>query len=252
MILPSSKDYRMNVTSPMAARRTAISRCGAVAWIVGAAQFFLAHLIVQSAWKNPSYSWSRNNVSDLGNIHCGPWGDNARQVCSPLHNLMNGAIVIEGAMLVVGLIAVSSLWRGTITSRIARTFLVVAGLAIILVGLVPADRDENLHVLGALLITFFGNVGLILTGLVARREGVKTPRILAISIGVIGALATGLFFSGNYLGLGMGGMERFAVFGMQIWSFITGFYLLVRPPLNPHGASRPPELASSRLGSRPR
>ncbi|MCM2420595.1 DUF998 domain-containing protein [Streptomyces sp. RKAG293] len=195
------------------------TRAGAVAWIVGAAQFFLIHLIVQLSWKNPSYSWSRNNVSDLGNLRCGPWGDNKRYVCSPLHNLMNVGIALEGLLLLTGLIVIGSLWE----RRLAQGLLCVAAGAWIMVGFVPADSNENLHVLGALLVTVFGNLGLILHGWRHQR---RPDRVLALCLGLAGLLATFLFFAQIYLGLGMGGMERFAVFGMQAWTFVTGCLLL--------------------------
>ena len=45
-------------------------------------------------------------------------------------------------------------------------------------------------------------------------------------IGMIGLIATRLFFNHNYLGLGMGGMERLAVFNLQTWTLLMGCYLL--------------------------
>jgi hypothetical membrane protein len=201
-------------------------RCGAVIWVLGAIQFFSLLLIVQSAWTTP-YSWSLNTVSDLGNMHCQPWGDDARYVCSPLHGFMDTSIVIEGIFIVVGVILIRSLWRQMFLSRAARNLLVIAGLAIILVGLVPADVNENLHVLGALFITVCGNLGLMLTGFASRASHMRGIRILAVAMGSLGLIATGLFFSGHYLGLGMGGMERFAVFTVQIWTFVAGGSLLI-------------------------
>jgi hypothetical protein len=52
-------------------------RWGSAAWIVGAVQFFATHVIVELAWPRP-YSWARNNISDLGNVRCGSWGDDGR------------------------------------------------------------------------------------------------------------------------------------------------------------------------------
>src|SRR6266545_4266427 len=105
-----------------------VTRLGALAWVFGTLQFFVCHLIVQFAWQ-PPYSWSRNNVSDLGNVYCGPWGDNARYVCSPLHNLMNASFIVHGILLVAGVLLLRALWGSGCLSQIARSFLVIAGLA---------------------------------------------------------------------------------------------------------------------------
>ena len=97
-------------------RGLAVTRLGALAWIVGAVQFFVCHLIVQSAWPTP-YSWSLNNVSDLGNVYCEPWGDNGRYVCSPLHDLMNVSFVVDGLLIITGVVLIGSLWSRALTSR---------------------------------------------------------------------------------------------------------------------------------------
>lgn len=86
-----------------------IDRIGAAAWVLGTIQFFICHLIVEFAWPTP-YSWSLNNVSDLGNVYCQPWGDNARYVCSPLHSLMNVSFVIHGMLIIAGVVLIRSLW----------------------------------------------------------------------------------------------------------------------------------------------
>lgn len=80
-------------------------RIGYVAWIVGVAQFFAVQGIVESAWARPAYSWARNNISDLGNVHCGlrTWPE-SRYICSPEHGLMNGSFIVLGVLLVVGFV----------------------------------------------------------------------------------------------------------------------------------------------------
>lgn len=81
---------------------------------------------------------------------------------------------------------------------------------------------------GALPITFLGNSGLILAGIASSTRFSWRVRLLGSVIGMIGLIATLLFFSGHYLGLGMGGMERFAVFNVQTWTLFMGSYLLVK------------------------
>jgi hypothetical membrane protein len=203
------------------------SRTAAWAWVLGTAQFLVLHFIVQLVWTKP-YSWALNNVSDLGNVSCQPWGDNARDVCSPWHAWMNTAFVLEGLCIVAGVVFSSRLWGRSWTAWTARALLILAGVGYVLAGLFPADINENVHVLGALFIAVLGNMGLIMTGQ-SLATGYRPLRLLASGIGLVGCVATGLFFSGTYLGLGMGGMERLAVLNLQTWTLIAGLFILRSP-----------------------
>ncbi|MFD7031378.1 DUF998 domain-containing protein [Streptomyces sp. NPDC059917] len=214
-------------------------RIGYSAWIVGVVQFFVVHGIAQSAWARP-YSWARNNISDLGNAHCALQAEpEARYVCSPEHGLMNVSFVALGVLLVLGCaLTGSSLWRRGPAAIAARLLLAGAGAGFVLVGLAPADVNENQHVLGALLIMATGNIGLVLAGL-GLAAHVPTP--LRWGTGLLGAAAVaalGLFLSHHYLGLGMGGMERVAAFPLLIWALAVGVRGVGRPLPVGTGASR--------------
>ncbi|CAL9300718.1 DUF998 domain-containing protein [Streptomyces sp. SudanB182_2057] len=205
-------------------------RIAGAAWLAGVAQFFAVHGIAQSAWDRP-YSWARNNISDLGNARCAVQPDpTPRYVCSPEHGLMNGSFVVLGALLVVGVVLSGPLWRRGATARVARVLLAGAGAGFVLAGLAPADTSENVHVLGALLIMGTGNAGLLLAGAGLTPHGPALSRRAAGPLGVVALAACGLFLSGHYLGLGMGGMERVAVFPVLVWALLTGAYGLLRPP----------------------
>ena len=69
--------------------------------------FFVGQVIAQSAW--PSFSLLDNHVSDLGNTACGPWLAYA-YVCSPLHAVMNAALVLSGVLTLAGLYLTYDLW----------------------------------------------------------------------------------------------------------------------------------------------
>ncbi|MDN3265012.1 DUF998 domain-containing protein [Streptomyces sp. CSDS2] len=204
-------------------------RIAGAAWLAGVAQFLAVHGIAQSAWDRP-YSWARNNISDLGNARCAFQPDpTPRYVCSPEHGLMNGSFVVLGALLVVGVVLSGPLWRRGATARVARVLLAGAGAGFVLAGLAPADTSENQHVLGALLIMGTGNIGLLAAGAGLAPEA---PALLRRAGGLLGAVALGacgLFLSGNYLGLGMGGMERVAAFPLLVWASAVGTYGLVGP-----------------------
>ncbi|MGW1006956.1 DUF998 domain-containing protein [Streptomyces sp. NPDC002520] len=198
------------------------ARIGYVAWVAGVVQFFVAHVIVESAWTRP-YSWVRNNISDLGNAHCAMQSEpQSRYVCSPEHGLMNASFVALGTLFVVGVVFAGAVFRRGATAIIARCLLTCAGVGFVLAGLAPADVHENQHVLGALLIMAIGNIGLVLAG-VGLADEVSGPLHWATSLlGVTAMTAFGLFLSHRYLGLGMGGMERVAVFPLLAWALSAG------------------------------
>ncbi|MEU3401448.1 DUF998 domain-containing protein [Streptomyces filamentosus] len=219
-------------------------RIGYGAWVVGVVQFFVVHGVVESAWARP-YSWARNNISDLGNASCAWQAEpEPRYVCSPEHGLMNGSFVALGVLLVVGVVLTGGglrrggLWRGGPAAFLGRLLLGGAGAGFVLAGLAPADVDENLHVLGALLVMGGGNVGLVLAG-AGLADRVRPPlRWATVVLGVVAVTALGLFLSRHYLGLGMGGMERAAAFPLLLWALTAGVPGLVGRPAGPASPRR--------------
>jgi len=171
-------------------------RFGALVWLAGVVLFFALHLYAEAAWKNPDYSWAANNISDLGNVYCQPWGDDRRFVCSPRHDAMNAGFVIQGAAMLIGLAAVSLRRAGS-----ARTWTA-----------------------GALLIMILGNIGLAL----GPAMPAEPPRLrwTAPVLGAVGIAGAALFFTGNDPGLGLGGMERVAAYPMLAWMLISGLVIL--------------------------
>jgi hypothetical membrane protein len=202
-------------------------RLGAFAFILATVQFYIIHLIVESAWPR-SYSWLLYNISDLGNVTCGMWNgsDNLRYVCSPLHTWMNLSLMAQGSLLVLGVISTWNAWRSKVVNIAPRILLIMVGIGWFLAGFYPADVNENLHVLGAFLIFFLGNIGIILLEAPMRIKAKRAFRRLSILLGVIGLTTTVLFLNHTYLGLGMGGMERLAVFPLQLWFLFTGYVFL--------------------------
>ncbi|MBX7547733.1 DUF998 domain-containing protein [Streptomyces sp. tea 10] len=198
------------------------ARIGYVAWVAGAAQFFVAHVIVESAWSRP-YSWARNNISDLGNVHCAlQSAPEPRYVCSPEHGVMNASFVALGTLLVVGAVCAGTVWGRGATARVGRSLVACAGVGFAVAGLAPADVHENQHVLGALLIMAAGNIGLVLTGVGLAKEAPGPLRWATSLLGATAITSFGLFLSHRYLGLGMGGMERAAAFPLLAWALFIG------------------------------
>ncbi|MFJ4666366.1 DUF998 domain-containing protein [Kitasatospora purpeofusca] len=187
------------------------------------AQFFAVHKIAESAWASP-YSWAHNNISDLGNALCAVQPEpEPRYICSPRHALMNGSFVTLGVLLVLGVILTAGvLWRRNRTAATARVLLAGAGAGFALVGLAPADTNENQHVLGALLIMATGNIGLVLTGFGLSQRIPSALRRGSTALGATALAALGLFLSHQYAGLGMGGTERAAAFPLLLWALVAG------------------------------
>ena len=198
---------------------------GACAWIAVTPIFLVSQLLAARRWAKPRYSWSRNNISDLGNVNCGPWGEDGRYVCSPLHAVANSGFAVTGVLIVIGVVG---LWRSAYRSNVvAGALVLLAGLGYLAAGLAPADQHENIHVvLGAVPIFFAGNLGLLLPALGNRSRSLAS-RASAALLGVIGLAGTVLFLLGRYLGLGMGGMERIAAFPLPIFLSVSGLAAVI-------------------------
>jgi hypothetical membrane protein len=198
----------------------------AIAWTAGALLFTAFNIAAQAAWKTP-YSLRNNNISDLGNRYCRYTGsDNPprRYICSPIHTAFDAAMVVTGLLLAAGALLTTILWRRGGLAWVARILIAVGGFGYVLAGIWPADIDLNLHVLGAFLLMGGGNVGLLLAGFAARPP-LRWP---ALILGLAALAATVLHFGKHYLGLGMGGSERIAVFALPLWALLSGAYLLKR------------------------
>ncbi|MDT0457305.1 DUF998 domain-containing protein [Streptomyces sp. DSM 41527] len=205
------------------------TRIGAAAWIVAAVQFLVVQLVVEAGWRIP-YSWAANNISDLGNISCRIWDDSRpRYVCSPLHDAMNASFAVHGVLLLVGMLLAGACWgRGGISVS-SRILLASSAGGWVLVGLVPADVDENLHVGGALLIMGLGNLGLLLTGFSSRGSLFGGLRSVTLSIAVVAGLAAWMFFGQHDPGIGLGALERIAACALDVWSLVMALVILRAP-----------------------
>lgn len=166
------------------------------------------------------YSLLRNTISDLGNTVCSVY--DKRFVCSPVHGIMNASFIILGITMVIGSVLIYGQFRKHATNRVGFSFMSLAGLGTILVGLFPENSIRLLHLTGALLPFLLGNIGIILLGL--SLDIPRNLRYYSIISGAIALAALALFVTHNYLGLGIGGMERIAAYPQTMWLIVFGIY----------------------------
>jgi hypothetical membrane protein len=201
-------------------------RLGAIAWIL-AAQFFVAQVVVASAWSGP-FDLTERYISDLGNTVCGPYPPGSSTiVCSPWHAWMNASFILLGITMGAGGLLTRKAFRHDGLALAARICFVMAGAGVALVGLFPENVDMTLHAAGAGLNFVLGNVALVLFGLTFAPVD-RAWRWLGIAAGCVGLAGTALFVSDLYLGLGAGGMERVAAYPMPLWQIAMGLMLLRR------------------------
>lgn len=136
---------------------------------------------------------------------------------------MNLSVLVVTALLVVGAgLTWRALGRGGAV-RTAQVFLLSGAAGFGLVGLYPADVDENWHVLGALLIFIGFNLGPVAAGFARRGTLLGDLRRVSLALGVLALAGTVLFLAQVDVGIGIGGMERIPVFVPLLWVGIVGW-----------------------------
>jgi hypothetical membrane protein len=196
---------------------------GAMFWVLNA-QYFIVQIIVATAWSRHDYSWANNTISDLANTHCGFYGD--RFVCSPLHAIMNVSFIMVGVTIISGAILLKQELASSITARLGFGCMALAGVGAILIGLFPENSISSLHIIGAALSFVLGNLGMLVLYASLKRLP-RALRAYTLISGMVGLIALALFMGNIYLGLGIGGMERFVSYPQTIWMIVFGSYLLL-------------------------
>ncbi|GAA4966148.1 DUF998 domain-containing protein [Actinoplanes utahensis] len=198
----------------------------AICWAAVAPLFLTANVAVGLAWTDPAFSWATNNISDLGNVTCGGWDTTRpRYVCSPWHDAMNLAFLLTSALLIAGLLFTWRHWGDGPAVRWGRRLLLSGAIGLGLAGAFPADVDENVHLLAAVLVFFGGNLGLIAAGCVRDGTLMAPLRRVTLALGVLGIVGSALFLAQQGPVVGIGGMERVAVFPLPVWACYAAFRL---------------------------
>jgi hypothetical membrane protein len=187
---------------------TASTRQYIGAWsVLSVLQYFAAESAVIGAWAGPQpYDRRTGYISDLGAVNCGLY--DGRDVCSPLHWLMNASFVVQGLGMLLGALLLSSgllcvaaragvrvpggpsrkpwlaaLWMRVLTGT--------AGAGTVIVGLVPEDVGSGWHFAGALMYFVAGAAALLVLGLLWVNQTPLGWFILVCGVVSAAALVTG-------------------------------------------------------------
>ena len=186
---------------------------GALYWTIAGPLFLAGNVIVGLAWDHPPYSWATANISDLGNVTCGIWDTSRRRlVCSPWHTSMNVVILLTAALLA----AVSGL-AGPARPIAAPAHFPRVRLSRLLPGRRQRERPCSgrtaHHGVRQCRADRGGRAAFGMAAGIHRRDGTDRDRRN-------GALLQ------QGLGIGVGGMERVAVFPLLIWTTVVGIHWL--------------------------
>ncbi len=196
--------------------------------------YLLFEVIAATAWVDPPYDWARNYISDLGFSDCATVND--RRICSPLHPLMNAGFLVQGTVFTIGSVLVVRMIVGPgILRKVVTGLMVTSGVATALVGVfhqslaLSAAGLNWLHVTSATLAIGAGDVGIVVLGVCALRSAQwRLYGAAVLAIGIVGVVAAVLLAADADLGIGIGAVERVAVYPLNTWTVGTAVGLLVK------------------------
>jgi hypothetical membrane protein len=180
--------------------------------LVGVTQFVISMIVSEALY--PTYSTSRNYISDLG--------------VGPSALIFNSSVFLLGLLVLIGAYFLQRAFR----FELFTVMLVLTGVGAMGVGIFT-EAFGVLHAVVSLIAFLFGGLSAIVSVLCSRVHKfplVKMPfSALSIIFGLMTLVALALFGSGVYLGLGAGGMERMIAYPALMWGAGFGGYLLAFP-----------------------
>lgn len=202
-------------------------RAGALCFTLGGLQYLLAEKITSLAWQAPEYSYLQNYISDLGIVSCGLTAD-GRDICSPLHLLINSGFAMEGILFFIA----CWLLRRVFHEKGRTLFIcfgLIHGLGGVLIALFHSGGGTGgvtLHQAGAVMAIGGGNLCLLTAGWMKRHStGWKEFSLLSLILGGAGLISM-LTLSLDVLPVGL--IERISVYTITGWQCVTGILLLIK------------------------
>ncbi len=211
-------------------RKTKKIRWGAIALTL-VLLYFVGQFITQLGMKSPPYTIRDNTISELAVTSCGPFENPTLHqtvvACSPLHDVMNGAFIIYGTLITIGLILTYPIWPKRKLTKVALFLLILSGICIVIAGFAPGNSNLTLHTVAASIQFLAQNIGLLLLGIGIRKTHKKLGwlTIIAGSIGLVGVVMSG---TPPFALLGYGGWQRVGVYPFPLWAIGIGWMILTR------------------------
>ena len=201
---------------------------GAIVLIVNTVQWVVAEAVTAAAWSDPPYSYATNYISDLGVPDCGTQFQ-GRDICSPLHPLMNASFIAEGVLFAVGVVLLARLLTGR-TRRVVTALGVVHGVGLVLVGLFHGsaegpDAGLVIHIAAAGVGILCANTLAIVAGAQRHLRLPVAYRRFSVAVGVLGLLSEALV---NLSPATAGLFERGGVYSWLLWGLVTGVLVMRR------------------------
>lgn len=194
-------------------------RWGALAWLL-TLQFFVVETVVQ--FRGEGYSRTDDVISDLGAT---TW---------PGHQAMNASFVVQAALILGGAVLLLPTLRAG-AGRVAAYLFGLAALGVLLVGVLPSDRSDTWHAVGATLYLVGGALGLIALAYTLRPRSELLGSTLVV-LGLVGTAATAFFLTGVEV-LAEGATERAAAYVLPIGLAVAGVALWRSGTVDPTSTS---------------
>jgi hypothetical membrane protein len=187
-------------------------RIAGLLFFVGTVQFVLAVIISEAMYSG--YSVGQQAMSDLGNWNLA--GNSAA--------IFDVSIILLGVFVIVGAYFIQRIFK----NRLFTSLVVMIGVGCVGVGVVAENIFLPIHLIFALIAFVLGAASAIMS-----YKFEKSPlSYISVILGAVTLSAVVLFNlgysvdSGFYLGLGLGGMERFIIYPAILWQLGFGTYLI--------------------------
>jgi len=165
---------------------------------IGSTQFILCIILSEALY--PGYNTSTQAISILG--------------VGPSAILFNSSIILMGIMGLIGVYFFHQVYISNLFSiLLGLAYIGAIGAGIFTATLATAD----LHVIFSYMAFVFGGI----TAIMSYKQQEKPMSYFSVILGSFSLLALLFFTSGNFLGLGLGGIERMAAYPILLW--LVGF-----------------------------